>query len=276
MKSWSSSRRSADLLTRRSHFRGGGDSDLYGLDGGDVRRLTSNNTLNLAPSWATNARSILFTSYQRRNPDLFSVDVDTKRMAKVSSLRGMNIGRWSPDGSQLAVATEQEPGNPDLVLLGRDGSIRRRLTDHWAIDVSPTWSPDGTQIAFCSGRSGAPQIYIIGIDGGGLRRVTHEGSYNTSPNWSPKGDRIAYASRMGGRFQIFTVKIDGSGNQQVTSTGGSNEDPSWSPDGRYLVFSSTRAGRSALYVSDAVGEHQVQLTDGNGDDTSPAWSSRLE
>jgi TolB protein len=258
--------------------RGGRFKDLYvvSLDGGDVRRLTSNNTLNLAPSWAANAKSLLFTSYQRGNPDLFSVDVQTKRMAKVSSLRGMNIGRWSPDGSQLAVATEQESGNPDIVLLGRDGAVRRRLTDHWAIDVSPSWSPDGTQLAFCSARSGAPQIYIISTDGSGLRRVTHEGSYNTSPSWSPKGDRIAYASRIGGRFQVFTVKVDGSGYQQVTSTVGTNEDPSWSPDGRYLVFSSTRGGRAALYVADAMGQNQVQLTEGNGDDTSPAWSSRLE
>jgi TolB protein len=258
--------------------RGGRFKDLYvvSLDGGDVRRITNNNTLNLAPSWAPNTRTLLFTSYQKRNPDLYSVDIQTKRMTKISSLRGMNVGRWSPDGTQLAVATEQEAGNPDLVILGGDGSMRRRLTDHWAIDVSPSWSPDGTQIAFCSSRSGAPQIYIIGADGTGLRRVTSEGSYNTSPTWSPKGDRIAYSSRLGGRFQIFTVKIDGSGVQQVTNTAGTNEDPSWAPDGRYLVFSSTRDGRSRLYVSDLTGANQVQLTDGNGDDTSPAWSSRLE
>jgi TolB protein len=69
--------------------RGGRFKDLYvtSLDGGDVRRLTNNNTLNLAPSWAADARSILFTSYQKGNPDLFSVDVQTKRMTKVSSLR---------------------------------------------------------------------------------------------------------------------------------------------------------------------------------------------
>lgn len=258
--------------------RGGRFKDVYvvSLDGGDVRRITSNNTLNLAPSWAPNARTLLFTSYQKRNPDLFSVDVQTKRLTKLSSGRGMNIGRWSPDGSQLAVATEPEAGNPDLVILGRDGSVRRRLTDHWAIDVSPSWSPDGTQIAFCSSRSGAPQIYVIGVDGGGLRRVTHEGSYNTSPSWSPKGDRIAYASRLGGRFQVFTVNVDGTGAQQVTNTAGTNEDPSWAPDGRYLIFSSTRGGRARLYVSDLTGTNQVQLTDGSGDDTSPTWSARLE
>lgn len=258
--------------------RGGRFKDLYvmSLDGGDVRRITNNNTLNLAPSWAPNARAVLLTSYQKHNPDLFSVDVQTRQWTRLSNTRGMNIGRWSPDGTQLAVALEQEGGNPDIVILGRDGGLRRRLTDHWAIDVSPSWSPDGSQIAFCSSRSGAPQIYVIGADGGGLRRVTHEGSYNTSPSWSPKGDRIAYASRLGGRFQVFTVKTDGSVVQQVTNTSGSSEDPSWGPDGRYLVFSSTQGGRARLYVSDLLGTTQVQLTDGSGDDTSPTWSPRLE
>jgi TolB protein len=257
--------------------RGGRFKDLYvmSLDGGDVRRLTSNNTINLAPSWAPSARAVLLTSYQKRNPDLFSVDVQTRQMTRLSNTRGLNIGRWSPDGSQLAVAVEQD-GNVDIVLMARDGSNRRRLTDHWAIDVSPTWSPDGSRIAFCSSRSGQPQIYIVSTGGGGAQRVTHDGSYNTSPTWSPKGDRIAYASRLGGRFQIFTVKTDGSAVQQVTNTGGTNEDPSWAPDGRYLVFSSTRAGRKQLYVSDLTGATQVELTDGSGGDTSPAWSPRLE
>jgi TolB protein len=257
--------------------RGGRFKDLYvmSLDGGDVRRVTNNNTINLAPSWAPGNRGVLLTSYQRGNPDLFSVDVHTRQWTRLSNTRGINIGRMSPDGTRLAVAVERD-GNTDIVILGTDGSLQRRLTDHWAIDVSPAWSPDGSRIAFCSSRGGAPQIYIIGADGSGLRRVTYEGSYNTSPAWSPKGDRIAYTSRVDGRFQVYTVKVDGTGVRQVTNSRGDNEDPSWAPDGRYLVFSSTRSGRAQLYVSDLTGSSQVELTAGNGGDTSPTWSRWLD
>ena len=258
--------------------RGGRFKDLYvmSLDGGDVRRITSADTLNLSPSWAPDHRSIVLTSYRTGNPDLFSIQLADQTWTRLSALRGLNLGgRWSPDGSRLAVTLEYQ-GNSEIALLNPDGSLRRRLTDHWAIDVSPSWSPDGRQIAFCSSRSGGPQIYVMNADGSALHRITSVGDYNTSPSWSPKGDRLAYTSRVGGRFQIFTVKTDGTDPHQVTRSGGDNEDPSWSPDGRYLVFGSTRRGSARLYLSDAAGTNQVELTGGNGNDTSPAWSGRLD
>ncbi|HVN86379.1 MAG TPA: Tol-Pal system beta propeller repeat protein TolB [Candidatus Binatia bacterium] len=258
--------------------RGGRFKNLYvmSLDGGDLLQVTSGKTLDLSPSWSIDNRSLLYTSYKRGNPDLYSLDLIASRETRLSAEKGLNLGgKWSPDGSRLAVALEDK-GNSDIFLLDRDGKVIRRLTDHWGIDVSPSWSPDGQHLAFCSDRSGVPQIYIINADGTGVHRVSTEGNYNTSPAWSPKGDRIAYTGRAGGRFNVFTVKVDGSETQQLTSGQGSNEDPSWAPDGRYIVFSSTRTGAALLYVMDRTGTSQVALTHGSGDDTSPTWSRWLE
>jgi TolB protein len=264
--------RIAFLSTRAGRFK-----DLYvmSLDGEDVQRLTQTETLNVAPSWAPDNRSLLLTSY-RGGLRLFSLDVRNGRADPVAAAAGTILGgRWSPDRSRLAVTREQD-GNSDIYLLSPDGGDDRRLTDHWGIDVSPTWSPDGSHIAFCSNRGGTPQIYVVEAGGGAARRVTFEGSYNTSPNWSPKGDRLAYTSRVGSRFQIFTVRLDGTDVRQVTASAGDSEDPSWSPDGRYLVFSSTRSGIARLYVADASGRSQVELTPDGGGDTSPAWSTWLD
>ncbi len=261
------------LSTRDGRFK-----DVYVMspDGGDVRRITSANTINLSPSWGPDLETLLVTSYRPRKPELYGIDLTERKWTTVAPSDAPTLnGRWSPDGRLLAV-TREDQGNPEIFLVNRDGSVRRRLTQHWAIDVSPSWSPDGQQIAFCSGRSGSPQIYVTSSDGDDLRRVTQSGGYNTAPSWSPKGDRIAYVGRVNGRFQIFTVKLDGTDVRQVTNSAGDNEDPSWSPDGRFLVFSSTRAGRSRLYVADASGTSQVELTHGNGDDTSPAWSRWLD
>jgi len=254
--------------------RGGRFKDVYimSVDGGDVRRLTSADTLNLSPTWSPDDNSVVLTSYRGGNPDLYSIALDGGNWTRLSTLRGLNLGgRWSPDGNRLAVTIEYD-GNTEIALLRPDGSLAQRLTDHWAIDVSPSWSPDGRQIAFCSSRTGSPQIHIVDAAGGAPRRVTFEGSYNTSPSWSPKGDRLAYTSRIGGRFQVFTVKTDGSDTVQITASAGDNEDPSWSPDGRYLVFSSSRSGAPRLYLSDRTGTTQLELTGGKGDDTSPSWS----
>ena len=262
----------AFLSTRAGRFK---NVYVMAADGEDVRRVTDENTLNLSPSWAPDARSLILTSFRSGNPDLYAVGLDRGAWSRLSALRGLNLGgHWSPDGRQIAVTLEFD-GNPEVAILNSDGSLARRLTDHWAVDVSASWSPDGTQLVFCSDRSGSPQIYVMGADGSGVRRISNAGRYNTSPAWAPKGDRIAYATRADGRFQIVTVKSDGSDARQVTTVG-SNEDPSWSPDGRYLAFSSKRGGAAKIYLSDLSGANQAELTTGGGSDSSPAWSGWLE
>jgi len=265
--------RIAFVSTRDGRFK-----ELYvmSLDEGDLQQVTKNQTINVSPAWMPDNRSLLYTSYKRRNPDLYLLDFMTGNETRLSQRTGLNLGgKPSPDGAKIAVTVEDN-GNTDIVLLDRSGKVTRRITDSWAIDVSPTWSPDGRQIAFCSNRSGGPQIYVVGADGGEPQRVTFQGTYNTSPAWSPKGDRIAYVSRLDGGFNLFTVKPDGSEPRQLTQGAGNNEDPSWGPDGRYLVFSSSRGGHKKLFVTDATGSSQVQLTHGGGDDSSPAWSRWLE
>lgn len=257
--------------------RKGRFKEIYAMsiDGGDLRAVTRDGSIALAPSWSPDGRSLLFTSFASGNPSLFVADLGgNKRL--VSSRRGLNLGgRWSPGGRAIAVALESG-GATDIALLDADGQIMHFVTKDRGIDVSPSWSPDGQSIVFCSDRGGGPQIYVVSAQGGTPRRVTFEGSYNTSPAWSPKGDRIAYASRIGGRFQIFTVAVGGGDVKRITGTRGDNEDPSWSPDGRYLIFSSTRDGSGAIYLSDAAGSRQTRLTPPGGDDSSPAWSRWLE
>ncbi len=265
--------RIAFVSTRDGKFK---EIYVMSLDEGDLQQVTKTQTINVSPAWTPNSHAVLYTSYKRGNPDLYSIDLLGGRETRISQREGLNLGgKPSPDGSKIAVMVE-EGGNADIVLLDTSGKLIRRVTDSWAIDVSPSWSPDGRQIAFCSNRSGGPQIYVVDADGSTPRRVTFSGNYNTSPAWPPKGDHIAYVSRSDGEFNLFTVKVDGSEPRQLTQGAGNNEDPSWAPDGRYLVFSSSRSGRTKLFVTDATGSSQVQLTHGGGDDSSPAWSRWLE
>jgi TolB protein len=265
--------RIAFVSNRDSRFK-----EIYVMspDEGDLQQVTKDQSLDVSPAWMPDSRSLLYTSYKRRNPDLYLLDWLTGRETRLLQRPGLNLGgKPSPNGSLIAVTIEDN-GNSDIGLFDRSGKIVRRLTDNWAIDVSPSWSPDGRQIAFCSNRSGGPQIYVMSVDGGAARRITFSGTYNTSPAWSPSGDRIAYISRLDGGFNLFTVKTDGSDPVQLTQSAGNNEDPSWAPNGRYIVFSSSRTGRRKLFVTDASGSSQVQLTHGGGDDSSPNWSRWLE
>jgi len=246
------------------------------FDGANIKQITQNQSINLSPTWSPEGRRIAFTSYLRRNPDLYLIDLDGKNLQPLSRYPGLNVSpTWSPDGKKIALMMGME-GKSDIYLMDPNGGNPRRLTKGHGNEASPTWSPDGEWIAFVSDRSGSPQIYVMAQDGSKVRRLTFEGSYNTQPSWSPKGDRIAFCARAEGRFEISTIGIDGSGLRRMTSSSGHNESPSWSPDGRYIAFSSTRAGAPKIFIMNANGFNQRALTSSKGGESSPAWSRRFE
>jgi dipeptidyl aminopeptidase/acylaminoacyl peptidase len=95
----------------------------------------------------------------------------------------------SPDGGWIAFTTSGP--QEDLFVSRLDGSDYRRLTDDAFRDRGPSWSPDGSRIAFYSDRSGTYDVWSIRPDGSGLAPLT-QGSGNPGfPVWSPRGDRIA-------------------------------------------------------------------------------------
>lgn len=257
---------------------GGRFKEIYvsHLDGSEKFQVTNNHTINLSPSWTSDGRSILYSSFKDRVQTLFLFELYSGREIKFSPRSGRYIGgKVSPDGQTVA-ATLEIAGNSNLYLLDRSGNVIRRLTDDPGIEVSPSWSPDGRQLVFVADRSGSPQLYIMDVASGKTRRLTYTGSYNTSPEWSPRGDRIVYTGRVGNRFAVFTISVDGGEPRKLTSEASDSEDPTWSPDGRFIAFSSNRAGKYQLYMMQASGENQRRLTGSGGDDTKPSWSPRLD
>jgi TolB protein len=75
-------------------------------------------------------------------------------------------------------------GQHEIYRLGLGGNIIRRLTVNPAIEISPSWSPNGRDIVFTSDQTGSPQIYIMAADGSNKSRLTYEGRYNDAAAWS--------------------------------------------------------------------------------------------
>ena len=244
------------------------DVYVFGFDRDEPERLTTDQSIVMAPRWRSDLTGLVYTSYREHIPRLFTVDLATRQSVRLTAGGPFLSGAWSPDGTRL-LAVRETDGNAEIVLLDRNGTVIRQLTDHWAIDVSPAWAPDGRRFAFCSSRGGGPQIYVMDVDGSAPRRVSFRGNYNTSPAWSPKDDGIAYASRGGGGFQIVVTDPDG---RDAVTLPGTGEDPTWSPDGRYLAY----VGRHRLMMADRGGKLAKELTRGTANDTAPAWSPRLE
>jgi acylaminoacyl-peptidase len=104
----------------------------------------------------------------------------------------------SPDGTQVVyvrrfadVMTDRRLSN--LWIVGADGSRHRPLTTGKQNDVSPRWSPDGSQLLFVSDRDGSGQIYRRFMDTGETARLTNLTESPTGLAWSPDGRWISFA-----------------------------------------------------------------------------------
>jgi TolB protein len=184
----------------------------------------------------------------------------------------------SPTGELLAFARSGDDGTEVYRYnLAQDCCLERLTVGRFSDNLSPTFSPDGRQIAYVSTRPGLPQIYVMAADGTGQELFAPfdygvTGSSN-APEWSPDGTRIAFHRDVQGSLQVFIMDSRSRAVRQLTSAG-RNTDPTWAPDGRHLAFVSDRTGRRQIWVIDIETGRVRQLTT-VGDARLPAWSPRI-
>jgi len=244
---------------------------IMDFDGYNQVSLTNNDLVNVFPVFGDKS-TVIWTSYQKGNPDLFRGSIYSGASKIFIQSKGIESSAdVSPIDGAVAYASSKK-GNLDIYVCNPDASSTRQLTVHYGVDTSPTWSPNGYRIAFTSDRSGNPQIYVMDADGANQKRITFHSKYADSPAWSPKGDRIAYMSmNENGKFDIWMISPDGSDPVQVSTIPGQNEYPTWSPDGTLLAFVNAQGGRSDLYVMKPNGSRVRRITN-TGDVIMPDWS----
>jgi dipeptidyl aminopeptidase/acylaminoacyl peptidase len=144
----------------------------------------------------------------------------------------------------------------------------------------PTWSPDGTSIAFVSNMSGRNNLWIVPAEGGWPVQLTVSDQRQTSPAWSPDGKWIAYQSDYDGdeQWDIFLVSPKTGKVVNLTNTREIAEmNPTWSPDGRYLAYE-VKPKTSAAFeidVYDTLMREVKHLTTNTPQDkrnVNPIWS----
>jgi Tol biopolymer transport system component len=159
-------------------------------DGGNETRLTSDPARDTAPAWSPDGRRIAFTSDRdnRASADVYLMNADGTGLERQTSDRSNWAPQFAPDGQRVAVQIDR-----DVVVLNLADDSRQRLTVDPQNGMNPTWSPDGSRIAFVSTRNRRAEIFTMSADGSDPTvLVTMAAGSVIDPRWSPDGSRVAF------------------------------------------------------------------------------------
>lgn len=186
----------------------------------------------------------------------------------------INVDAQAPQMAQIAFVSPRD-GNSEIYVMDTDGKNQRNLTNNSAIDIIPSWSPDGQKIAFTSDQDSVEdfEIYVMDADGKNPRNLTNNLFGDMAPSWSPDGQKITFITNRDGNVEVYVMDADGKNQHNLTNNPAFDWDPAWSPDGQKIAFASERSGNGDIYVMDANGNKLQNLTENNTDyDRCPAWS----
>ena len=151
-----------------------------------------------------------------------------------------------------------------LIVSDADGHNPRTIASSRQPLMSPSWSPNGNQVAYVSYESGRPMVYVQDLASGGKRAVSEAGKSSTSPSWSPDGQSLAMSVATGrGEYDIFVTGANGGGMRQITNSRGIDTEPQWA-DGNAIVFTSDRGGQPQLYQTSASGGGDSRMSFSGG------------
>lgn len=201
----------------------------------------------------------------------------------------------SPDGTKITFLSTRS-GRSLIYTANVDGSNVQQLTSaERGTDVSPRWSPDGTQIAY----SGAGNIIVMNADGSDKQTVFEAMPQSsrepcrvsaTVGDWSPDGTNVLYYSTIisgdGNMFWVCSLDLATSEIEILVSEplGALHAEPHWSPDGTKIAYRddretveecNLRAGGECnyeIYVMDLATGEETNITNHPSYDIEPVWS----
>ena len=167
--------------------------------------------------------------------------------------------------SKIVFSSDRDGDDYEIYVMDDDGTHIQRLTHHPDKDGTPTWSPNGKQIAFTREKRWQPgqkrqiiNICVMYRDGSEGQQITGQNGIYNQPRWSPDGKHIAFD----GDGNLHTIDME---TQEVKSLlrnlkkEGTINIEDWSPDGKSIAYTVSTFLKNILYTTDPNGNRQIQL-----------------
>jgi len=259
------------------------------FDGANARQITREESYSVTPVFipatAKHASDrFIYVSYKLGQPKIYIASLKEGSGKRLIDLRGNQLlPAISHQKDKIAFICDAG-GRTDLFIqpldpqTGESGKPVQLFSYPRSTQASPTFSPDGSKIAFVSDKDGTPRIYIISATPTAKRQnpilISKQNRESSCPSWSPDGTKLAYSAKTNGIRQIWIYDFATREERQLTAGPGFKENPSWAKDSMHIVFNSTDANSSELYLVNLNQPEAIKISKGPGKKHYPSWGNR--
>ena len=207
-------------------------------------------------------------------PEDYAHDISNAAYEKLTGEKGIFK-------SKIVAVCKSKDAYKNIYIMDYDGRRAKQITFYKSLCLSPSFSPDGTKIAYTrylnrrisgKGNLTVQDLYIRNIKSGKEILVSGGAGQNSGATWSPDGKFVAFTYSGAGNPDIYLYDVDKNESQPLVNDTGLDVEPSFSPDGKFLVFSSSKTGNPELYKMDLETKLMTRLTFNRYYNSSPSWS----
>lgn len=261
-------------------------------DGANAHRLSPLGEFCVTPSLipsrsGASSAHYLYVGYKSGQPRIFMGSLKEDAATRVTTAKGNQLmPTLSRQRDKIAFICDLS-GTADLYVQqwnpesGPAKALQRVFHAKGATQSTPTFSPDGREIAFTSDRDGTPRIYKMPIPAAGTdssktakpKLISRRAINGSAPAWSPDGKKIAFCAMTKGERQIWVYDCASGDEKQLTFSPGHKENPTWASNSLHLVYNSASATETELYLIDLNRTKSTKIALGKGDKHFPSWES---